>query len=139
MRLTASDFVSYRRPTACDLRVFLRHRQEQEVEPGPYGEVLRRLGVRHEKSHLATLGAFVDVSDASLNEQAKKTADAIAKRVHWRRVGTVQVESEPPVSRRVEQSIGRGLRLPYCSGRMQNAAGLGAPDDTLRLPDTRRP
>jgi predicted RecB family nuclease len=81
MRMTASDFVSYHRPSRCDLRVFLRHHREEEVAPGPYDEVLRRLGLRHEKNHLATLGAFADVSDASLHEQVKKTADAIAKKV----------------------------------------------------------
>lgn len=81
MRMTASDFVSYHRPTRCDLRVFLRHQREEEVAPGPYDEVLRRLGLRHEKNHLATLGAFADVSDGSLHEQVKKTADAIAKKV----------------------------------------------------------
>jgi predicted RecB family nuclease len=81
MRMTASDFVSYHRPTRCDLRVFLRHRREEEVAPGPYDEVLRRLGLRHEKNHLATLGAFADVGDASLQEQVKKTAVAIAQKV----------------------------------------------------------
>jgi predicted RecB family nuclease len=81
MRLTATDFVSNHRPTRCDLRVFLRHRREEEAEPGPYEIVLRRLGLRHERDHLATLGAFADVSDASLHEQVKKTADAIAKNV----------------------------------------------------------
>src|SRR5271168_4044222 len=81
MRMTASDFVSYHRPTRCDLKVFLRHQREEEVAPGPYDEVLSRLGLRHEKNHLATLGTFADVSDASLHEQAKKTADAIAKKV----------------------------------------------------------
>jgi predicted RecB family nuclease len=81
IRMTASDFVSYHRPTRCDLRVFLRHHREEEVAPGPYDEVLRRLGLRHEKNHLATLGNFADMSDASLHEQAKKTSDAIAKKV----------------------------------------------------------
>jgi uncharacterized protein len=81
MRMTASDFVSYHRPTRCDLRVFLRHHREEEVAPGPYDEVLRRLGLRHEKNHLATLGAFADVSDASFDEQVRKTADAIANKV----------------------------------------------------------
>jgi predicted RecB family nuclease len=81
MRLTASDFVSYHRPTRCDLRVFLRQRREEESSPGLYDEVLQRLGLRHEKDHLATLGAFADVSDASLDEEVRKTAEAIAKRV----------------------------------------------------------
>lgn len=81
MRLTASDFVSYHRPTRCDLRVFLRHRREEAAAPGPFDEVLRRLGLRHEKHHLATLGAFADVSDTSIHDQVKRTADAIASRV----------------------------------------------------------
>jgi predicted RecB family nuclease len=81
MRLTASNFVSYQRPTPCDLRVYLRHRNEEEIAPGPYDEVLRRLGLRHEKEHLATLGIFGDMSDTSLQEQVRKTSDAIAKKL----------------------------------------------------------
>jgi len=80
MRLTASDFISNHRPTRCDLRVFLRHCREEEAAPGPYDEVMRRLGLRHEKDHLVTLGSFTDASDASFQEQVKKTADAIANR-----------------------------------------------------------
>jgi predicted RecB family nuclease len=81
MRLTASDFISNHRPSRCDLRVFLRHREEEEAPHGPYDEVLHRLGLRHERNHLASLGAFTDVSDASLHEQVKKTTDAIANKV----------------------------------------------------------
>lgn len=81
MRLTPSDIVSCHRPTRCDLRVFLRQRGEAEAAPGPYDEVMRRLGIQHEKDHLATLGTFTDVRDASFHEQVKKTADAIAKKV----------------------------------------------------------
>jgi predicted RecB family nuclease len=81
MRLTASDFASCHRPTRCDLRVFLRHHREQEADPGAYEVVLRRLGLRHERDHLATLGAFTTVSATSLEEQVKKTADAIAEKV----------------------------------------------------------
>jgi predicted RecB family nuclease len=81
MRMTASDFVSYHRPTRCDLRVFLRHQKEQEAEPGPFEIVLRRLGLRHERDHLATLGKFADVTAASLDEHVKKTKDAIGRKV----------------------------------------------------------
>ncbi len=81
MRLTASDFASYYRPTRCDLRVFLRHRGEEASDSGPYDEVLRRLGLRHEKDHLATLGVFADLSAPSLHEQVKETAESIDKKV----------------------------------------------------------
>jgi predicted RecB family nuclease len=80
MRLTASDFASYHRPTPCDLRVFLRHRRVQEAESAPYDVVLRRLGLRHEREHLATLGGFADVRATSIEVQVKKTADAIEKK-----------------------------------------------------------
>jgi hypothetical protein len=72
MRLTASNFVSYQRPTPCDLRVFLRHRNEEEIAPSPYDEVLHRLGLKHEKEHLATLGTFADMSDASLQRAGEE-------------------------------------------------------------------
>ncbi len=81
MRLTASDFASCHRPTSCDLRVFLRHQREQEAEPSAYEIVLRRLGLKHERDHLATLGTSVNVSAASLEEQVKKTADSIEAKV----------------------------------------------------------
>ena len=81
MRLTPSDFTSYQRPTRCDLRVYLRHQRKQEADPGPYDEVLRRLGLRHEKKHLATLGEFTDLSAFSLHEQVMETAEAITKKV----------------------------------------------------------
>jgi predicted RecB family nuclease len=81
MRLTASDFAAYHRPTRCDLRVFLRQRGEEASDPGPYDEVLRRLGLRHEKNHLATLGEFTDLIAPSLHEQVEKTTEAIAKKV----------------------------------------------------------
>ena len=81
MRLTATDFVSNHRPTRCDMRVFLRHHQEQEAKPGPYDVVLRRLGLRHERNHLGTLGTFTDMSAASIDEHVRKTADAIERKV----------------------------------------------------------
>jgi predicted RecB family nuclease len=81
MRLTASDFASCHRPTRCDLRVFLRQQREQEAEPGAYEVVLRRLGLRHERDHLATLGTFANVSAPSLEEQVKKTAESIKAKV----------------------------------------------------------
>src|SRR5260221_5129713 len=81
MRLTASDFASYYRPTRCDLRVCVRHRGEEASDSGPCDEVLRRLGLRHEKDHLATLGVFADLSADSLHEQVKETAESIDKKV----------------------------------------------------------
>ena len=56
VRFTASAFYEYERPSRCGLRVRLRAVGEQEAPPGPFQDVLRRLGERHERQHLAGLG-----------------------------------------------------------------------------------
>jgi len=79
MKLTASDFYTHFRPEKCELRVFLRHRGEPEAEPGPFEQVIRRLGERHEKSHLATLGPVDDLSVVSPEDRERQTREAVAR------------------------------------------------------------
>ncbi len=81
MRLTASDFMTYWRPSVCELRVFLHDKGEPEAEPSAFDEVMRRLGIRREQEHLATLGPYLDLSDVPFDERVGKTLDAIANKV----------------------------------------------------------
>jgi predicted RecB family nuclease len=81
MRLIASDFVTYYRPSKCELRVLLRQKGVREAEPGPFDEVLQTLGLRHEREHLATLGPHTDLSGLSEDERIQQTMDAIAAKV----------------------------------------------------------
>ena len=81
MRLTASDFMTYWRPSPCELRVFLHEKGEPEAEPGAFDEVMRRLGIRHEQEHLATLGAHLDLSSVLIDERVERTREAIASKV----------------------------------------------------------
>jgi len=46
----------------------------------PYLEVLRRLGARHERQHLATLPLVVDLSAGTREERREKTRAAVAER-----------------------------------------------------------
>jgi predicted RecB family nuclease len=81
VRLTASDFMTYWRPSVCELRVFLHEKGEPEAEPGAFDEVMRRLGIRHEQEHLATLGPYLDLSDVLIDGRVRRTQEAIANRV----------------------------------------------------------
>jgi len=81
MRLIASDFITNYRPSLCDLRVLLKQNDVKEAEPSAFDEVLRRLGIRHEKEHLATLGEHTDLSPLPLTERIKRTSEAIASGV----------------------------------------------------------
>lgn len=80
VKLTASDFIVYQRPTPCELRVWLANRNEPERNATVYEELLHRLGERHEREYLGTLGEFVDLSGVPMEERIKATLDAIAKR-----------------------------------------------------------
>jgi len=79
MRLTATDIHGYYRPSLCSLRVYLRHHGVAESRPSPYDEVLERLGLEHEKKHLATFAEVVDFAGGALEERAKRTLEEVGK------------------------------------------------------------
>jgi predicted RecB family nuclease len=79
MLLTASDFYTYLRPSKCDLRVYLKYKGEKEAPPGPYEEVLRRLGLRHEQSHLKTFPSYVDLTLGTIDQRERQTKERVAQ------------------------------------------------------------
>ena len=81
MRLTASDIFNLYRPTLCALRVYLREQGTPEAEPSIFEEILETLGKRHEQSHLATLGAYEDLSVVRPEERQRRTLEAIRNHV----------------------------------------------------------
>ena len=81
MRLTASDIVSLYRPTPCSLRLYLREQGVEESEPSAFDQIIQTLGQVHEKSHLATLGAYEDISLAERGQRVSRTLEAIRNRV----------------------------------------------------------
>lgn len=80
VRLTASDFYTYHRPSKCELRIYFRHRGEKERPPSPYEEVLRRLGERHERAHLATFPDVVDLSSGTIEDRIRRTKEEFVNR-----------------------------------------------------------
>jgi predicted RecB family nuclease len=79
-RLTATDFYTYFQPSECGNRIYLKQIGTEEDPPSPYGEVLIRLGERHEGLHLATFPECVDLSRGTLEEREQKTREAVEKR-----------------------------------------------------------
>lgn len=81
MRLTASDIITFYRPTFCPLRVYLHEQRIPKAEPSAFEEILQILGQRHEQSHLATLGAYEDQSAVPSDQRAERTMGAIRNRI----------------------------------------------------------
>lgn len=77
MLLTPSDIYTLHRPTFCPLRVYLREHDVPEGEPSAFERVLRTLGERHERSHLATLGPYEDFSKLPPEQRVPATKEAI--------------------------------------------------------------
>ena len=80
MELHASDIVALYRPSLCENRILRRERGEPKSEPSAFDEVLRRLGIRHEREHLARLGPHLDLSPVPFPERFQRTAEAIFNR-----------------------------------------------------------
>jgi predicted RecB family nuclease len=81
IKISASDFYTLLSPSKCELRCYLKNIGKKEAPPGPYTEILFRLGKIHEKSHLDTFPEYVDFSKGSLEEREKKTVEAIKQSV----------------------------------------------------------
>lgn len=78
-RLTASDFYTFFRPSKCELRIYLKAIGKEEAPPGPYEQVLFRLGERHEVSHLESFPEYEDLSEGTLEAREEKTKEALKR------------------------------------------------------------
>jgi len=79
MRLSASSFYTFYRPSPCPLRVFLVETGVTKDKPSPYEEVVVELGRRYEAAHVATLKNVINAAQGDEDERAKHTAEAIEK------------------------------------------------------------
>ena len=77
MRLSASDPYRLYKPSSCELRLYLHHKGVEEKTPSPFGEVIRRLGERHEQLHLATFEEVVDLTAGTNQERRAATLETI--------------------------------------------------------------
>lgn len=80
MQLSPQDFVTFHRPSKCDLRPYLKEHRIEPSPPGPYDEVLRELGIRHEHEHLGTFPTVLNLEDRSLDDAHQQTIQAVHRR-----------------------------------------------------------
>ena len=80
VRFKATDVFDYYKPGRCARRVtWLAHGYEQELEEDPFVDLLRILGERHERGHVATFPGILDLSylKESPDERERRTIAAI--------------------------------------------------------------
>lgn len=79
MRLTASEICTYLCPSKCPLRIVLRAEGVPEADPGPYQQLLRELGQRHEQDYMAKLPSVLDLSHLPQDQKVLRTKQAVAQ------------------------------------------------------------
>lgn len=79
MKLTAQDFYALYAPSKCDLRVYLRAKGAPEAEPSEFEQVLRRLGQRHEATHLAEFPEAINIRALNAAERSGVTETQVRK------------------------------------------------------------
>ncbi len=78
MRITSSDIYTYHNPSLCELRLFLDAQGRVEKAPrSAFEEVIIRMGIEHERRHLATLDNTIDLGDGVMGERIARTASEI--------------------------------------------------------------
>jgi hypothetical protein len=78
MRVSATDAYRAYRPSNCELRLYLHHHGIEEAKPGPFEQqVVRRLGERHERMHLATFPDVIDLRTGTVEKRTNATLEAI--------------------------------------------------------------
>jgi predicted RecB family nuclease len=76
--LSASSHYSLYRPTPCERRVFLIAHGEPQPPASDFDALIKELGNRHEKEHLAGFPQFKDLSDGSIADRAQRTKTAVS-------------------------------------------------------------
>jgi len=79
MKLTVHNIYDYYSSTPCEKRLYYRFKGEKEAPLSPFEEVIIRLGEKHEKNHINSLGEFFDVSSILSDQQASSTLELIQK------------------------------------------------------------
>ena len=80
MFASPSDFYNYYCPSQCDLRIYLQQKGEPEAKPSPFHEVIRKIGLNHEKTHLASFPDCIDLGKKTGQVRLERTLEEIQKR-----------------------------------------------------------
>ncbi len=77
MKFTATDPYLLHRPQTCERRVYLHQAGQPAAPPGPYEQVLLRLGERYEAAQLANFPGFLNLAAVPAPNRARETLQAV--------------------------------------------------------------
>ncbi len=76
--LSVSNLYDLYRPSRCERRVYLAAKGVPGAEPSELSDLIRDLGLRHEREHLESFPDHRDLSEGNLTDRLQRTRQALA-------------------------------------------------------------
>lgn len=81
MRISVQIIYNLFAPSYCERRLFFAYNNIKPLEPGPFEQLIYKLGLRHEENYLRSIGKYADASRGRLKERIAITKKYIAEKV----------------------------------------------------------
>ncbi|MHC2994005.1 MAG: TM0106 family RecB-like putative nuclease [Candidatus Atribacteria bacterium] len=73
MRIPIQVIYNLFAPSYCEKRLYFAYNNVKTLEPGPFEQLIYKLGLRHEKNYLNSIGEYIDVSTGRIEERIAAT------------------------------------------------------------------
>lgn len=73
MRIPIQVIYNLFAPSYCEKRLYFAYNNVKALEPGPFEQLIYKLGLRHEENYLNSIGEYIDVSTVRIEERIAAT------------------------------------------------------------------
>jgi len=81
MRISTQIIYNLFAPSYCEKRLYFAYNNVKALEPGPFEQLIYKLGLRHEENYLNSIGECIDVSTGRIEDRIIATKKYIADKM----------------------------------------------------------
>jgi len=81
MKISAQIIYSLFAPSYCEKRMYFTYNRVKALEPGPFEQLIFKLGLRHEENYLNSITGYRDISFGKMEDRIELTRQYINNKV----------------------------------------------------------
>lgn len=81
MRIPIQVIYNLFAPSYCEKRLYFAYNNVKALEPGPFEQLIYKLGLRHEENYLNSIGEYINVSTGRIEERIATTKKYISDKM----------------------------------------------------------
>jgi len=81
MRVPVQIIYNLFAPSYCEKRLYFAYNNVRALEPGPFEQLIYKLGLRHEENYLNSIGEYIDVSTGRIEDRIAVTKKYITDKM----------------------------------------------------------